>query len=62
MMSGSIIHFEMAQRARAVNYGGIGGIHLMGQKLGLAREIDARVQLLKRHLPLVVKERRTKAG
>ena len=51
MMSASNIHFEMAERSRAVNYGGIGAMHLMGQKLGLAEEIDARVQLLKRHLP-----------
>jgi hypothetical protein len=26
----------MAERSRAVNYGGIGAMHLMGQKLGLA--------------------------
>src|SRR5271157_2181073 len=51
MMSATNIHFEMAERSRAVNYGGIGAVHLMGQKLGLAEEIDARVQLLKRHLP-----------
>ena len=51
MMSASNIHFEMAERCRAVNYGGIGAIHLMGQRLGLAQEIDGRVQLLKRHLP-----------
>jgi hypothetical protein len=51
MMSASKIHFEMAERSRAVNYGGIGAMHLMGQKLGLAEEINARVQLLKRHLP-----------
>src|SRR5437868_12978286 len=51
MMSASNIHFEMAERSRAVNYGGIGAMHLMGQKLGLAEEIDGRVQLLKRHLP-----------
>ena len=51
MMSASNIHFEMAERSRAVNYGGIGAMHLMGQKLGLAEEINARVQLLKRHLP-----------
>ena len=50
MMSASDIHFEMAERSRAVNYGGIGAMHLMGQKLGLAEEIDGRVQLLKRHL------------
>jgi len=51
MMSATNIHFEMAERSRALNYGGIGAMHLMGQKLGLAEEIDARVQLLKRHLP-----------
>lgn len=36
----SNIHFEMAERGQAVNYGGIGAIHLMGQRLGLAEEID----------------------
>jgi hypothetical protein len=51
MMSASNIHFEMAGRSQALNYGGIGAMHLMGQKLGLAEEIDARLQLLKRHLP-----------
>ena len=51
MMSATNIHFEMAERSRALNYGGIGAMHLMGQKLGLAEQIDARVQLLKRHLP-----------
>jgi hypothetical protein len=40
----------MAERSRALNYGGIGAIHLMGQRLGLAEEIDARLQLLRRHL------------
>src|SRR5262249_22530383 len=51
MMSASNIHIEMADRSRATNYGGIGAIHLMGQRLGLTQEIDARLQLLKRHLP-----------
>ena len=46
MMSASNIHFEMTERSRAVNYGGIGAMHLMGQKLGLVQEIDSRVQLL----------------
>jgi hypothetical protein len=46
MMSASNIHFEMAERGRALNYGGIGAIHLMGQRLGLAEEIDGRLQLL----------------
>ena len=51
MMSASNIHFEMAERGRARNYGGIGAIHLIGQRVGLAKEIDSRLQLLKRHLP-----------
>ena len=51
MMSASNIHFEMAERGRALNCGGIGAIHLMGQRLGLAEEIDGRLRLLKRHLP-----------
>ena len=51
VMSASNTHFEMAERSQALNYGGIGAMHLMGQKLGLAEEINARVQLLKRHLP-----------
>ena len=50
-MKASNIHFEMAERGRALNYGGIGAIHLMGQRLGLAEEIDSRLELLKRHLP-----------
>ena len=41
MMSASNIHFEMAERDRAINYGGIGAIHLMGQRLGLTQEIDS---------------------
>jgi hypothetical protein len=51
MMSARNLHFEMAQKGRATNYGGIGALHLMGHKLGLAREIDQRLHLLKRHLP-----------
>jgi hypothetical protein len=51
MMSASNIHFDTAERARVVNYGGIGAMHLMLQKLGLAEAIDERVQSLKRHLP-----------
>jgi hypothetical protein len=51
MLSARNIHFEMAERGRAITCGGIGAIHLMGHKLGLAREIDQRLHLLKRHLP-----------
>jgi hypothetical protein len=41
----------MAEKARAVNCGGIGAIHLMVNKLGLRQEIESRLHLLKEHLP-----------
>ena len=50
-MKASNIHYEMAEKAQAVNCGGIGAIHLMVNKLGLRQEIDSRLHLLKKHLP-----------
>ena len=46
-MKASNIHYEMAEKGRAVNCGGIGAIHLMINKLGLRQEIDSRLHLLK---------------
>jgi hypothetical protein len=51
IMKASNIHYEMAEKSRAVNCGGIGAIHLMVNKLGLRQEIDSRLHLLKKHLP-----------
>ena len=51
IMRASIIHYEMAEKARAVNCGGIGAIHVMINKLELRQEIDSRLHLLKKHLP-----------
>ncbi len=51
MMGVGNIHYEMAEKSRAVNCGGIGAIHLMVNKLGLRQEIDSRLHLLKKHLP-----------
>ena len=64
MMSATNIHFEMAERSRALNYGGIGAMHLMlmGQKLGLAEEIDAQVQLLEETSALSRKRPRVEFG
>jgi len=45
------VHYEMAEKSRAINCGGIGAIHLMVNKLGLREEIDSRLHLLKKHLP-----------
>jgi hypothetical protein len=51
MMSASNIHYEIADRTRAIAPGGLGAIHPMAQKLGLVRDINDNLHLLKRHLP-----------
>lgn len=48
--SGSI-QFEVAQRSVGTAYGGIGLMHQLVKKLGLAAEIDQRLHLFKFHLP-----------
>jgi hypothetical protein len=51
MLSASNIHYQMAERAGAMNCGGIGAMHLMVQSLGLVEDMDRNLQLLKVHLP-----------
>ncbi len=51
MLSGSNIHYEMGEKTEAITCGGIGAIHQMIQKIGLAEEIDRELHLLKVHLP-----------
>lgn len=51
MLTASNIHYEIADRTRAVAAGGIGAIHLMAQRLGLIEAIDRRLHLFKIHLP-----------
>ena len=51
IMTARNLHYEMAEKTRAVNCGGLGAVHLMVNKLGLREEIDRRVVLLKKHLP-----------
>jgi Transposase DDE domain group 1 len=45
------IHYDVANKTRAIPCGGIGAIHLMVRKLGLAEAIDDRLHLLKFHFP-----------
>ena len=45
------IGFEVSDRARAINCGGIGVIRLLVSRLKLAESINRRVRLLKAHLP-----------
>lgn len=51
MLAARNIHYEMAERTRAVPCGGIGAFHLLAQQTGLVKAINRGVRLLKRHLP-----------
>src|SRR6202789_2116354 len=51
MFQAANIHFEMAEKVRAINCGGLGAVHLMVNRIGLREEIDSRLVLLKKHLP-----------
>lgn len=50
-MAASNIHYEMAEKSQGMSYGGIGAIHQMVQNLGLVKELDRRLELLKLYAP-----------
>ena len=51
MMTATNIHYEHADRVKALCAGGIGAIFLLAQKIGLIDDINRDLHLLKRHLP-----------
>ena len=51
MLSASNIHYEIADRSRAISAGGIGMIHQMVRWLGLDKAINRSVDLFKIYLP-----------
>jgi hypothetical protein len=51
MLRASNIHYDVAERTRAVACGGIGAVHLLARHTGLIDAIDQNLHLLKRHLP-----------
>ena len=51
MFQGGRISFEMADRVRAIGYGGIGAVHSLVRRLRLDRGINESVELLKFHVP-----------
>ena len=51
MMKQEAISYEMGERTQAMGYGGIGAIHKLVGKVGLAEEINGTVKVLKAHLP-----------
>ncbi len=50
------IHYEMAERTRAISAGGIGVVHQMVNNIGLRGAIDDALTLLKRHRPYLESE------
>ena len=51
VLQGGSIRYELATRSQGIGYGGIGAIPQLVRKVGLAREIDERLDLLKLHVP-----------
>ena len=51
MLKATNIHYEMAERVQGVNCGGIGAMHVLAQRVGLVKDIDHNLELLKVHLP-----------
>src|SRR4030066_1333762 len=51
MFKDSNIQYQIAERARAIGFGGIGALHKLVCKLGLDRAINKNIVLLKVHVP-----------
>ena len=51
MLAATNIQYEIGERGRGIGYGGIGAIHLLVRKFGLAEAIDRRLHLLLIHRP-----------
>lgn len=51
VFTASNIHYDVAAKTRGIACGGIGAIHRLVRKLGLAEAIDQRLHLLRFHLP-----------
>lgn len=51
MYTASNIHYELSERVRGIDTGGIGAMHRLARHTGLIEQIDRRVVVLKAHLP-----------
>ena len=51
MLSGESVHFEVSGRDNAVVWGGLGLVRQLVKRLGIAKTLDTRVEVLKRHFP-----------
>src|SRR5436309_8378465 len=51
LFAGSNFQYELSERTRGLDTGGIGGMHRLALQVGLVEAIDRRVSVLKVHLP-----------
>ena len=51
MFTARNIQYEIADRDRGLDFGGIGARHRLVRRTGLIEDIDGELELLKRHLP-----------
>ncbi len=51
MFTARNIHYEIADRTRAIDCGGLGAFHLLARNTGLIDAIDQNLHLLKQHKP-----------
>src|SRR3989442_9658189 len=51
MLAGSNLRYELSERTRGLDTGGIGVMHRLALQVGLVEEIDRHVSVLKVHLP-----------
>lgn len=51
MFGGGNVQYEVGERSGAVSCGGLGAVHMLARQLGLVKEIDEHLHLLKVHLP-----------
>jgi hypothetical protein len=51
MFKDANIHYQIAERTRAIGFGGIGALHKLVCKLGLDKAINKNIVLLKVHVP-----------
>lgn len=51
MFRASNIQYELSEKSRGLDTGGIGAMHRLAEQTGLIEAIDARVEVLKVHLP-----------
>jgi Transposase DDE domain group 1 len=51
MITASNIHYELADWVQGLNPGGIGAMLLLARRIGLIRDIDHNLHLLKKHRP-----------